>query len=1083
MEQGANHRVDFFVLRTPALPIEDLLEWGMNLGTSKLYNQGADQAQVEQSWQEDVQTLRKRLAQIIRRPEVRQALLVASPSLELGLDYWLRDPASKKGRQAERALVRYFTRMCARSTPFGLFSGCSVGRAILDSGDGSVLKLRPRSQYRVSSRLNFDYLWQLSAVVCQENDVANDLRYQPNSSLHRFADIWRYLAVETPEGGRKYRRMAIEDDLYLPKVLQCARGGATIHELTRTLSAQGSLDEEHSASYIRHLIDRKVLVPDFGPSITGDSAIDDLIGQLELLPSRAEIADTLRWTRDHLQALDREGIGAAPEKHRLIGSRLKTLPIQLNSDDLYQLDLIKPVQDAALAKTVIEEIHKGVEVLRRLGQRSEPDALHSLRVAFTYRYDRAAVPLLEALDEESGIGFGNSNGSSPLIHELRTSNPSYSSSGPLNPFLLQEVVDCLQQSSTELELKASNLPPINALTPLLPDSFAVMATLLAHSDEALHQGEFQLKIEAVWGPDGARYLARFCHADPELHRLVREHLKQEEACHPEAVYAEIAHLPEEKMGNILHRPVLREHEIVYLARSSAPLDQQLPVSDLLLAVEKGRFVLYSQRLGRQIIPRLTSAHGYMNPQLNPVYRFLCLLQRQGGTHIGKFSWGALNTLKFLPRLKVGRLILSAAQWRLAGSEIAKLGEYEGFRRFVAVNELRHQYGWPRWMVLEDSDQSLTVDMDNPLSVDAFVHVLKRESHAVLREMLPSPEDLCVRGPEGHYCHELCIPFVRSQAVAAQRAIETTLTAPDAKTSREADARIRTLPLGSSWLYIKVYGGPMALDELLVRILPSLIHTGITSGTVDSWFYLRFTDPHHHLRIRFHGDPDRLRLELLPLLNLAVNPLLSSGKIWKIQFDTYEREVERYGGIAAVLAAEEIFFYDSSAVLDVLQTLHKSGHGPDRRWEMALIGSDVLLSDFGFDLPAKRLLMKELRHKYAYEFRATGDLQRLLGEKFRVNRSQLEQLWSNVADDNTVPELVRQAFQTRSNRSLSAIHALRALFREGKLRTDLTELAATFVHMHINRMMESSWRHYECILYEFLYRLYDSRLARLSKESK
>src|SRR4051812_10845504 len=76
----------------------------------------------------DIERLRVRLREIIARPEIAQALFVASPSLLVGLPYWHENPDSKRGRQAERALVKYFQRMSFRPTPFGLFSGCSIGR-------------------------------------------------------------------------------------------------------------------------------------------------------------------------------------------------------------------------------------------------------------------------------------------------------------------------------------------------------------------------------------------------------------------------------------------------------------------------------------------------------------------------------------------------------------------------------------------------------------------------------------------------------------------------------------------------------------------------------------------------------------------------------------------------------------------------------------------------------------------------------------------------------------------------------------------------------------------------------------------
>ena len=63
----------------------------------------------------------------LKRPEIREAIFVASPGLDECMDAWLEDPESERGQKRRAALVRYLARMAGRSTPFGLFAGCSVG--------------------------------------------------------------------------------------------------------------------------------------------------------------------------------------------------------------------------------------------------------------------------------------------------------------------------------------------------------------------------------------------------------------------------------------------------------------------------------------------------------------------------------------------------------------------------------------------------------------------------------------------------------------------------------------------------------------------------------------------------------------------------------------------------------------------------------------------------------------------------------------------------------------------------------------------------------------------------------------------
>ena len=137
----------FFVLRSPTLPAEDFLKWTNNASLSQLLHATSCPSELDNAWRRDVGILRDRLRSIIDRPEIGRALLVASPALQSGIQHWKSDPDSKKGLQAERTLVRYFTRMCTRPTPFGLFAGCTLGRISKSSTDIGSLNLPPRRTY------------------------------------------------------------------------------------------------------------------------------------------------------------------------------------------------------------------------------------------------------------------------------------------------------------------------------------------------------------------------------------------------------------------------------------------------------------------------------------------------------------------------------------------------------------------------------------------------------------------------------------------------------------------------------------------------------------------------------------------------------------------------------------------------------------------------------------------------------------------------------------------------------------------------------------------------------------------------
>jgi thiopeptide-type bacteriocin biosynthesis protein len=480
-------------------------------------------------------------------------------------------------------------------------------------------------------------------------------------------------------------------------------------------------------------------------------------------------------------------------------------------------------------------------------------------------------------------------------------------------------------------------------------------------------------------------------------------------------------------------------------------------------------VLRSRRLGREVVPRLTTAHDEDWRNLG-VYRFLCALQRQDVVSELAWDWGPLWEAPFLPRVVSGRLVLSRARWNLAEAELRALGQARGADQFAAVQAWRAERRLPRYVALADRDHELVIDLDNVLSVAALAHQLRGRRQAVLVEMFPDPDALCVTGPEGRFVHELVVPFVQ----AAPPRPEPDIAAPPVTSSL---AR-RRFPPGSEWLYAKLYTGTGTADQVLNHVVGPLVRSSLASGAADGWFFIRYADPDWHLRLRLHGEPGRLHAEVLPGLEAAAAPLLEAGQLWRMQLDTYEREVERYGGDRGIELAEQLFAADSEAVLTILGSLSGDA-GLDLRWRLAMAGIDLLFDDLGLALEEKRSVARRAREGFGREFGVDGSFRGRVGQRYWAERARLEALLDPGQAPPAPLAAGREALRRRSLRLAPVTAELRRLSQAGRLSATLADIARSHAHMHVNRLLRSAQRAQELVLYELLDRAYSSRAGRRS----
>ncbi|MDQ1426717.1 MAG: lantibiotic biosynthesis protein, partial [Acidimicrobiaceae bacterium] len=445
-------------------------------------------------------------------------------------------------------------------------------------------------------------------------------------------------------------------------------------------------------------------------------------------------------------------------------------------------------------------------------------------------------------------------------------------------------------------------------------------------------------------------------------------------------------------------------------------------------------------------------------------RFLAALQSQGNWAGLSWSWGQLSRAPFLPRLRAGRLVLARASWTLTREQIVAFTSDRTSRESVAL--WRQRYAVPRWVALADFDNELVLDLDSASSVELFTQSVRGRIDAQVVELFPPPDQLCATGAGGRYVHEFVLPMQR---------VAPTATATPRRATPIDMAFPRRFPPGSEWLYLKLYTGTATADDVLRTAVGPLVRAALESGAADRWFFLRYGDPDHHLRVRLHGDPSRLRAEVEPLVDIHLREALADGRIWRVGYDTYERELERYGGPAGMEPCEAIFHADSDAALGIIELLEGDG-GLDARWRLVLAGTDRLLRDFGFDLVARRDWARARRAAYLTEFPGGQALEKQLGQRWRAQAPTLEPLidWTGDAEHPHAPGL--ELLAARSDAIAPIASDLRGHARE--LTVSIDDIVASLAHLSAIRLLRSGARAQELVVNDLLGRLYHRRLARV-----
>ncbi|SFW54911.1 thiopeptide-type bacteriocin biosynthesis domain-containing protein [Chitinophaga sancti] len=987
---------DFYLVRTPLQSIQFL----------------------DQFEQVDMAALPGMLKALFQDPAMQEAIYIASPELHQELMKWLQGGAGSE--KMCMALYRYVLRMSTRCTPYGLFAGCATGHY------SAATAIEIGHAHKKHCRLDMNYVAELAAMITQLPEIKVQLRYFPNNSIYPVADTFRYAGFTVKNKFRHYELAAVSRSPYLETLLSVAGSGATIAALCAAI-VDDEITEDDAREFIDELIENQLLVSELEPTVTGEEFFSYLLQRLSTLSGTTAITATLKQIQQLLSD-PATGVDKYLHTHALVQELLP----DTRSKDLVQTDLFLATSQNTISTTLIKDLQDQVLPLWKMARANTNTEMTNFINRFRERYEDQEVPLALALDNEAGIGYGNSQSDhTPLIDDLVITNNEEQTNlqwSQLRSFQLEKLHQCMQEGAQLLTLTDADLETLKSPVPVvLPSSMYLMGSLHGSSASALDAGEYLFEMNGFSGPSSANLLGRFCHGDAQLLAHVKECLREEEQQDPDVIYAEVVHLPEARTGNILMRPQLREYEIVYLGNGSVAVEKQFAITDLMVSVRQNKIVLRSRRYNKRVIPRLSTAHNFARNSL-PVYHFLCDLQSHTVTG---WQWHLPVQPAFLPRVVYKKIVLGKATWHLQkGADLKALQ-------------------LPRYITIMEGDNELYIDRKNAVSMQLLQTMLEKKEKITVQEVIGTPDQCWIKGTGGRFTNEVIIPFANKVTVSPL--VETVTQEP-----------IRRFITGSEWLYIKLYGGSKTAEDVLTTVVAPLIAQVEAAQLADKWFFIRYNDPDHHIRLRFHNSSDPVFWQrILHLLYEQIGQYQKQELIYKVQTDTYVREIERYG-VDTMEFSEQVFYADSKAVLNCICQL-EGEDGERYRWLLGARGVDVLLQDFGYDLAARAAIMKVIREGFFREFGGSQELQTQLNSKYRQEMRQLSSFLDPSQDEENG---IAGLFDERSD-------FIREIVPAG-IAADY--LLPSYIHMFLNRILLTGQRKHELVLYHFLSKYYDSQLA-------
>lgn len=766
--------------------------------------------------------------------------------------------ANNKNRTSiENSVLKYLIRASTRTTPYSMLSMIGIGNFNLNDNcivDNKKIIIRP------------DYEWMIPIIHVIEKEMRYEMKVTLNNTIDVENDyiVNNWLDCLYKDNNFDEKRIKINNTKAVRIIIdKCNKRFVPIQNIIEHLQAEyPETDNKIFFNFIYKLLENEILISEFKQAIIGKDFFNEMINRLRKY-GNSVLLNQLEEIYEYIQRFNMfnqfELIDIIEEKM----SKIKKVNNYIRVDCFYNDDINIPLESKYLIEDFVNYILSF----------SNFNGFDDFIMRFKDRYHNEAVQLKDFLKYNNDLV------------DILYNNKYY------DQFEDSIIIKLINKLIENPRLKSISLE----------DLFDSKNKDIKFKKGSMEIPFFLLKNKLIYSPMFGSYLkgqsmGRFAY-----------YLNNESMYDIDEV--ELCFYPSKsRFLNVMDNYALKKRKLCY---GTVEDNNSLDIDDVYIYCDNNIHFVNS-KTGEKIKFGINSK---INKAFAPEYIqfIMTVIEKQNG-HFFKVINSLTNVLTKLneiPEIYYKNIIVFPKSWIINIKDYKKNKNILVFEDFVKkIKKDIKNRNIHSEVFIGNNDQRLLINLSNENHLRIVYDLLKKSTILKLEKNMFNISDLIIKDNYGKsYISEIVAQIDYGTNITEKKLNITEYI-------KQRDIYTNMKMFYNNWLSCKIYMDSLNMNDLIQNDMIVFLKKLKCEKIITSFYYLRYKDPKEHIRIRIKYTDENLNI-LMNKLSFFIEKLRSKNLIYDFCIDTYFPEKNRYGGDKLFNLSEELFFYDSILVSDLL----------------------------------------------------------------------------------------------------------------------------------------------------------------------